>query len=693
MSGATLFKAVTVQGSHLKALFFAMPEIYPSIKRQRLAFILVLVVAAGLRLWRISITPPGFHFDESFEGLEAWRILTELTYKPVFLAGNFGVPPLNAYANAIMFGLFRLFGGEVGPTAMRVTAAIIGMSGVAAVYGLAREQQRLDDRLSSTYPWLAAASLALMRWHVHFSRMGIEPILVPTLWAAATWLLLRAWRTNRRINFLALGVVLAGSLYAYQAAWIIPLLIPLTTLHLSLQDRQRLVFRWPGLALAGLIAMLLALPLAWFFLHHPDLFLLRPTQVAVVGDTRAGQGPWANLIATFKMFVPMQGTGDLDPRRNLPGAPALSIWQAVPFFVGLGIALWRWRRPGYSLLLAGLAGLLLPGVFSNYAPHFHRILGASGPAALLAGLGIAEPVRWMEARFGGRTRQGMVGLAVGLLVLTGATTVRDYFFRWALLPDLYYAFDVGLWDIGQWVAAQPVDRPIYLTPRDASHPTLAFAWETRGRPAPVTFDGRHIFPLTAGRNATAERYIVVAHEDFRTPLLLPDVFPDASIAPQWRNTRNELYAQAYIRPPGALPQRHPQYPRNDPIGDGIRLVGYDRIPDSPRAGEILYLQLYWQVEAPPRQDWTVFTHVEAVQPSGERTVKAGFDSRPGRGSLPTHRWQPGWLVLDEYQIPLPADLPPGDYELAVGLYLPDGTRIPPTETGQILGPITVHPPP
>ena len=59
----------------------------------------VLAVAAGLRLWQIDTIPPGFHFDEAFEGLEAWRIWTDPSYRPVFLAGNFGVAPANAYAN------------------------------------------------------------------------------------------------------------------------------------------------------------------------------------------------------------------------------------------------------------------------------------------------------------------------------------------------------------------------------------------------------------------------------------------------------------------------------------------------------------------------------------------------------------------------------------------------------------------
>ncbi len=70
--------------------------------------LLLVIIAAGLRLWRIDAIPPGFHFDESFEGLEAWRILTDPAYRPIFLTGNFGVPPLNAYANALIFGLFSI---------------------------------------------------------------------------------------------------------------------------------------------------------------------------------------------------------------------------------------------------------------------------------------------------------------------------------------------------------------------------------------------------------------------------------------------------------------------------------------------------------------------------------------------------------------------------------------------------------
>ena len=94
------------------------------------------------------------------------------------------------------------------------------------------------------------------------------------------------------------------------------------------------------------------------------------------------------------------------------------------------------------------------------------------------------------------------------------------------------------------------------------------------------------------------------------------------------------------------------------------------------AGTILYVQLYWDVDATPSRDWTVFTHLVANGDAGTAEVVAGSDSRPGAGTLPTTRWQPGWRILDEYQIVLPDDLPPGDYMLRVGLYAADGTRLP-----------------
>lgn len=685
--------------------------------------LLILVLAAALRLWRIDTLPPGFHFDEAFEGLEAWRILADPAYRPIFLTGNFGVPALNAYANALAFAVAGWLGGEAGPTTMRVTAALAGVAGVLALYGLAWELVQLErprGRLSWALPLLAAASLALMRWHIHFSRMGIEPIYVPLIWATALWLLVRGWRAGGAFSFAGCGALLALGMYAYQGAWVIPFLAALAAAHLWAEEhleRSRVTPRNPtsdaltarrrrGLLLTAGVAVILVAPLLWFFWRNPDLLLLRPAQLAIVGETTspADSSLLHNLWATAAMFGPFGAVGDLDPRRNLPGAAALNAWQALPFYLGLALALWRIRRPAYTIAVAGLVGLLLPGVVSEYAPHFHRVLGAAAPAALLCGIGLdwlgqaatklISPQSHKDTKDNTITVQGAGGywgwagwgLVAVLLIGGGVNSARTYFVRWAALPDLYYAFDVGLWDVGRWIAAQPDATPIYSSPRGAEHATLAFAWRNRAQP-PTAYDGRHIFPLTAGINAQPEQYAVIEQEDFRTPLLLPEVLPDASVAAEFADHQGQPYARVYTRPPGTTPARPPQVALDTAVGDGIRLQGYDVQPATLHPGAMLYLQLHWLAEAAPTDDWTVFTHI--IDPKTGQVV-AGHDSPPGAGSLPTARWQPGWRILDEYQIALPADLPPGDYALAAGLYREDGATLPADGAGMALGTFRVE---
>jgi hypothetical protein len=656
---------------------------------------LILAVAIGFRFWRIGETPPGFHLDESFEGLEAWRILKDSDYRPVFIAANFGLPPLNAYANAVAFGLAELTGFLPGPTVMRVTAAVFGVLGVVAVAGAADELRRLDGdatRLSPAFPLFAAASLAVMRWHIHFSRMGIEPILTPLWWGAFIWLFLRGWRTGGWLAFLASGAALAACMYSYQGAWVMPFVALGVTALLGVKKIQAgasassLGRPIAGCILAAATALLLVAPLAWFFWQNPGLLTLRPSQIAVVGgDASTSGGVIHNMWATAAMFWPLGATGDLDPRRNLPGESVLGLWLATPFFIGLVIAVLGIRRVVMQIILLSLIVLLSVGVASEYAPHFHRVLGAAGPAAILCAVGLDAIWQWRPARF-----QAVRWASIVLLVVAAFTSWQQYFVRWAALPDLYHAFDVGLWEVGRWIASQPAQTPIYLTPRSSDHPTLAFAWETQpdAHAAPVTFDGRNIFPLAAQPPTHPELYVVIEHEDFRTRLLLPDLFPTAQVTRAFVDAGGQTYANVYVRAAETDAQRPPFVEHNMDLGDGVALMGYDVQPAAVRPGDTLYVQYHWLATEKPVHDWTVFTHL--VDPENGRTLLAGKDSPPGNGSLPTTRWQPGWRILDEYQMSLPADLPAGEYELEFGLYTADGDHLPMTGKPATLGVVTIE---
>jgi hypothetical protein len=104
----------------------------------------------------------------------------------------------------------------------------------------------------------------------------------------------------------------------------------------------------------------------------------------------------------------------------------------------------------------------------------------------------------------------------------------------------------------------------------------------------------------------------------------------------------------------------------------IQLHGYT-LSQTSAVPHALELDLHWSASQRPAEDYTLFIHLLNRQSA----IVAQWDAQPLNGDYPTSWWQPGEQVLDRRTLPLPADLPPGDYRLAVGLYrAPDGPRLP-----------------
>ncbi len=98
----------------------------------------------------------------------------------------------------------------------------------------------------------------------------------------------------------------------------------------------------------------------------------------------------------------------------------------------------------------------------------------------------------------------------------------------------------------------------------------------------------------------------------------------------------------------------------------IRLIGYDLDTRRAHPGGRIPVTLYWQALAPIPASYQVFTHLE-----GRAGPVAQADGVPVCWSYPTEVWRPGQIIADQHAIQLSPDVPPGDYPLQVGLYLPD----------------------
>ncbi len=93
---------------------------------------------------------------------------------------------------------------------------------------------------------------------------------------------------------------------------------------------------------------------------------------------------------------------------------------------------------------------------------------------------------------------------------------------------------------------------------------------------------------------------------------------------------------------------------------GIELLAHQLKVDRDAAD----VTLYWRAGDPQPQSYTVFTQL--LDADGQQV--AGHDSIPANGSAPTDGWAVGAVQADSHRLELPADLPPGEYTLIVGLY-------------------------
>jgi hypothetical protein len=104
------------------------------------------------------------------------------------------------------------------------------------------------------------------------------------------------------------------------------------------------------------------------------------------------------------------------------------------------------------------------------------------------------------------------------------------------------------------------------------------------------------------------------------------------------------------------------------FGD-VALLGAD-VGAAPAGGE-MPVRLYWRANRPPSERLSVFMHL--VDASGVGWAQQ--DLAPGAGGYPTTLWRAGDIVVDDWELPLPPGIPPGDYALRIGLLRPDGSRV------------------
>jgi 4-amino-4-deoxy-L-arabinose transferase-like glycosyltransferase len=661
----------------------------------------IVALAAFLRVYRIDALPPSAGYDQAAYALDALEIVDGA--RPVFLPSNFGREALFSYLVALVY----LVLGDAA-RAVYVTSALIGVLTIPAVYLAAAELFRPlgsggDEGILARWGGLLAALvLAISRWHLSWSRLGMRAILVPLFAATTVWMLWRGLRSGRWWAFVGCGLSLGLSLHTYQAARALPLLVLLGYGYVA-WSRRSLGWRDLGkLATIAVVTLAVFAPLAVYFVRHPGSAGQRIAQAAAAGSSE-GLGETVRILArqTVEAGRALFVRGDSDPRVTVLGRPALNPFLSVALALGIGISCARLRRPAYALLLTWLVGLSAPAILAQYGWVTKRALGATPAVAMLVAVGCLQAWQWARKRRLAPKRIRWASRALGAwamalligggLIYSGVQTTVGYFRLWAADPDLFTHFEVGASEIGRAIAALPAGERVYLSPVPADHPGVVLY--SGRRPGVQGYQGRYCM-VAVDRASQDTTYLIAHHDDRQSLPQLAATYPQSQPVSAGVLHYGQPYFSVVRVPAGTASRIVPQHVSNvnwaAPEAT-IQLWGYDLDRTSCQPGDRVALTLYWRITAAAEalaEDYTVF--VQLLGPDNPATgvpIWAQDDSEPCRRGYPTSAWRSDEIVIDPYALAVPEDAPAGAYQIAIGFYeWPAMQRLPVLDAaGQVAG--------
>ena len=334
------------------------------------------------------------------------------------------------------------------------------------------------------------------------------------------------------------------------------------------------------------------------------------------------------------------------------------VWVRLEPLLGLTPAARR------SLLVLIVFILLFTLAMSLFPKKFNRYLVLVFPAVnILAAVALSAAIVWL-ARLRQPTPPVRVlplgAAAIGALALLNAWWWHPYHiaaFNQVLggapmgARTFVISWGEGMDQVAAWLNQQPEITGVRIasTLRRPLQPYLVYGAQT-------TAAEQGVLPAQTG-------YVVIDVAAIQRERLRPpfDAFYRHELPVHTVTIHGVAYAWIYHVPP---PVDTPRADRFGPSDAPLVLRGYSLAHTT----SVLSVTLQWQLPTPARPQPEPLLFLHLLDAAGNRLAQADV---PLLGdSLPLAAWYPRRTYTWTHPLPLPADLPPGPYWLAVGLYDP-----------------------
>ncbi len=616
---------------------------------RREIWLLTVLTLAGLalRLWELGVmglaydeaatalmaraTPAAivvFHWRAAFEHPPLWQ-LTMAGWSAVFGQGEAVLRLLPALAGALAIPLTWWWVRRLWPAerARRIwAAALVALSPALVLYS---QEARMYTLV------VALALLSLIALHALASRPRLTTILI---FAGVNWLM---------TGFHYYSILLVG----------------VEALFLSLLALRRRAW---GDGARWLAAVVLALtPIALWMALAPGFHDTLRVVTGNLGGAETSISAWEFLSSLWRDLtfgairwqpeVAVVGFA-LAPLAVI-GLAATTIPETVRFRDDRGFTPWSWLVALAALLPLALSVLFAPALAARYIlfvlPAIYVLaaagivwLGRQSLALGLAGATLALVVAWlgMSFYFTSYTKSEYREMAAFLEAnRQPGEAVMLYAPRQHLLARYY------LPGVAEFATAPEVDLPDF--------------WPMNAPPVvPEAMDGALLDLLAAH---PALWLVVTAENEVDRGEFVPKFLTAVAYKTtcwSWldvdlcRFVSPHFLAESQTATPDAL------------FGDELRLTAATRLhtPVHPLDAGYLFVQLDWLAERKPTRDYRVTLRLI----DNDGAVVAQRDEFPIGALLPPTTWNAGDVKPGFMALPLPAELPPGDYRVVVGVYDP-----------------------
>jgi hypothetical protein len=355
--------------------------------KQEILIVTVLILVGGfLRAYIISLHPFPWSGDEASIGTEGSLILKGKVTN--FFEGGWSGQPNWSFVPTALAEI--VFGQTI--LAIRIVSVVEGTLTILFTYLLARE---LFER-NRIIAILAAGFLVAFPVHLQFSRLGVNDIMDGLNVSLVLWLVVRAIRKDRPIDYLWAGIAGGLTFYTYIGSRLVLALAVFVLAYTALRQRGylRSHFSHLGVFLAGIVVAIA--PEGFYFYQHYNVFLTRWEQANILSnhwliDAAHNSGLiipaflWKHFTDTILVYISNPAVAGCF---NSP-LPYLTIIGSILFLFGMGYTFSKlFEARMMTLLVWFWAVVFFGGFMTQDAPANSRLVMSLPAVAIFVGLGI-----------------------------------------------------------------------------------------------------------------------------------------------------------------------------------------------------------------------------------------------------------------------------------------------------------------